>query len=219
MAEPSRTVLVTGFEPFGGESENPSQSIARELAGRTIADRLVASEILPCVYGESIKALKAAIRRHRPELVICLGQAGGRAGLTIERVALNLDDAPIPDNAGQRPIDQPISRTGPAASWSTLPVKAVARAIAMAGIEASVSHTAGTFVCNHVFYGLMQTLKRRPGIRGGFIHVPFLPEQSERQGRNAPFMLLSQMVRGVEMAIETALATPADGSMTGGATH
>jgi pyroglutamyl-peptidase len=134
-------------------------------------------------------------------------------------VAINLDDAPIPDNAGQRPIDRPISNDGPAACWSTLPVKAIARAIAMAGIDASVSHTAGTYVCNHVFYGLMQLLQTRPDVRGGFIHVPFLPEQSQRQGRGAPFMILPQMVQGVEVAIETALMTRSDTSISGGATH
>jgi len=214
-----RAVLVTGFEPFGGETENPSRQIALELAGRTVLGRTIVSAVLPCVFGESIRALKAAIKKHQPELVICLGQAGGRAGLTVERVAINLDDAPIADNAGVRPIDQPISKSGPAACWSTLPVKMTARAIAMAGIDASVSHSAGTFVCNHVFYGLMQALKRRPQTRGGFIHVPFLPEQSLRQGRNAPFMLLPQMVRGIEVAIETALSTEEDAAITGGATH
>jgi pyroglutamyl-peptidase len=214
-----RNVLVTGFDAFGGEIENPSRLIAQELAGRTIAGRKVVSEILPCVFGQSVQSLESAIGRHEPELVVCLGQAGGRAGLTLERVAINLDDAPIPDNAGQRPIDQPISNDGPAACWSTLPVKAIARAIAMAGIDASVSHTAGTYVCNHVFYGLMQLLQTRPDVKGGFIHVPFLPEQSERQGRGAPFMILPQMVRGVEVAIETALTAGGDSRIGGGATH
>jgi pyroglutamyl-peptidase len=221
MSIPStpRPVLLTGFDPFGGETANPSQSIALELSGRVIAERTVVSEILPCVYGQSLKALQTAIRKHNPELVICLGQAGGRIGLTLERIAINVDDAGIPDNAAQRPIDQPIAKCGPAAYWSTLPIKAMTRAIAMAGIEASVSQTAGTFVCNHVFYGLMRALKRRPGVRGGFIHVPFLPEQSERQGRSAPFMLLPQMVRGIEVAIETALKVTDDARVTGGATH
>ncbi|QDT57164.1 Pyrrolidone-carboxylate peptidase [Caulifigura coniformis] len=214
-----RTVLVTGFEPFGGETENPSRQIALELAGRSVLGRTIVSEVLPCVFGKSTRALRTAIRKHAPELVICLGQAGGRAGLTLERVAINLDDAPLPDNAGVRPIDQPILKSGPAAYWSTLPVKGMARAMAMAGIEASVSHSAGTYVCNHVFYGLMQSLKRRPATRGGFIHVPFLPEQSLRQGRSAPFMLLPQMVRGIEVAIETALSLAEDASIAGGATH
>ncbi len=215
----ARSVLVTGFEPFGGEIENPSRLIVAELSGRLIAGRVVRGEVLPCRFGESTRQLRSALRRHEPELVICLGQAGGRAGLTLERVAINLDDAPIADNAGLRPIDQPILKSGPAACWSTLPVKAMARAIALAGIEASVSHSAGTFVCNHVFYGLMQALKRRPQTRGGFIHVPFLPEQSQRQGRHAPFLLLPQMVRGIEIAIQTALAHAADPALAGGATH
>lgn len=214
-----RSVLITGFEPFAGDTQNPSQLIALELAGRTIAGRPVMTAILPCVFGQSVKALQNAIRKHDPELVICLGQAGGRSGLALERVAINIDDAPIPDNAAQRPIDQPIAKNGPAAYWSTLPVKAMTRAIALAGIDASLSQTAGTYVCNHVFYGLMRTLKRRSGILGGFIHVPFLPEQSQRQGRNAPFMLLPQMVRGIEVAIETALSVEDDIRATGGATH
>jgi pyroglutamyl-peptidase len=216
-----KTVLLTGFEPFGGEVINPSALAVEELDGRTIARRRVVSAVLPCVFGESIVALKRELRRVRPELVVCVGQAGGRAGISVERIAINVDDARIPDNLGEQPIDEPIARRGPAAYWSTLPIKAVVGALNEAGIEAAVSQSAGTFVCNHVFYGLMRTLKRRQGVRGGFIHVPYTPAQAQAQhgGRPVPSMSLEEIVRGLEIATRTALTTRRDRRVTGGATH
>lgn len=167
-----KTVLVTGFEPFGGDPANPSQEIARALDGRVLAGRSVVGAVLPCVFGASAAELKRLLRAHRPEMVVCLGLAAGRTEVTPERVAINVDDARIADNAGAQPVDRAVVRGGPAAYFSTLPIKAMTAALREAGVPAAVSQTAGTFVCNHVFYVLMHTLRRRRGVRGGFVHVP-----------------------------------------------
>ncbi len=208
-----KTVLVTGFEPFGGELRNPSQEIARALDGRVIAGRRVVGAVLPCVFGASIAELNKLLREHRPSLVLCLGQAGGRAEITPERVAINVDDARLADNAGAQPLDRPIVRGGPAAYWSTLPIKAIVRALQRRGVLVAVSQTAGTFVCNHVFYGLMHALRRRRGVRGGFIHVPFVPEQATR---GQPSLPLATMTEAVALAVETALTTRRDARLPGG---
>src|SRR5688572_13370135 len=168
-----KTVLLTGFEPFGGDALNPSGEIARRLDGAVIAGHHVQGAILPCVFGKSATALKGLMRRHRPSMVICLGLANGRSEITPERVAINVDDARIPDNAGRQPVDRAVVKGGPTAYWSTLPIKAIVAALRRNRIPASVSQTAGTFVCNHVFYALMHELARKRGaIRGGFIHIP-----------------------------------------------
>ena len=211
-----KTVLLTGFEPFGGETINPSAEIARLLHGTIVARHQIAGALLPCVFGAAITELKKQIRATKPALVICLGQAGGRTDITPERVALNVDDARIADNAGRQPIDQPIRPKGPAAYWSTLPIKAIVAALQQRGLPASVSQTAGTFVCNHVFYGLMHALRGQKKTRGGFIHVPFLPEQAQAGQASLP---LETMVEAVSVAIATAVATRRDATLTGGATH
>lgn len=205
---------MTGFEPFGGERINPSAEIARQLHGTVIAGHRVTGAMLPCVFGAAIRELEKSIATVRPVLVVCVGQAGGRDAITPERVAINVDDARIPDNAGAQPVDRPVVRGGPAAYWSTLPVKAIVAALRRADIPAAVSQTAGTFVCNHVFYGLMHALRRRPRLRGGFIHVPFLPEQAKR---GEPSLALEAMVRGIEIAIATALRHRRDVRRAGGA--
>lgn len=207
------TVLLTGFEPFGGDAANPSQDIVRALAGRTIAGHRVAGLVLPCVFGRSAREVRAALKRERPVLVICLGVAAGRAAITPERVAVNLDDARIPDNAGLQPCDRPVVRGGPAAYFSTLPAKAIVAALARRGLPAAVSHTAGTFVCNHVFYSLMRALARRRGVRGGFIHVP----AADAAGGTRPWLPLADQIEGIEIAIRTALRVRRDGRRRGGA--
>ena len=212
----TKTILITGFEPFGGEKRNPSQEIAQALDGRVIAGRRVVGAVLPCVFGRSLAELKKLLRRHRPELVVCVGQAGGRAEITPERVAINVDDARIADNAGRQPIDQPIIPGGPAAYWSKLPLKAIVVALRKKKIPAAVSQTAGTFVCNHVFYGLMHALRRQRGVRGGFIHVPFLPGQA-RKGQ--PSLPLETMTKAVALAVETTIKHRRDISAPGGQTH
>ena len=211
-----KTVLLTGFEPFGGEAVNPSQEIARHWHGRMIGGHQVVGALLPCVFGAAITELKKQICTTRPVLVICVGQAGGRADITPERVAINVDDARIADNAGRQPVDRPIVRGGPAAYWSTLPIKAIVAALRKHGIPASVSQTAGTFVCNHVFYGLMDALRPKRGVRGGFIHVPFLPEQAKK---GQPSLPLETMVEAIGVAIATALMTHRDVKSGGGQTH
>ncbi len=211
-----RTVLVTGFEPFDGAEINPSLEIARNLHGSVIAGHTVVGALLPCVFGAAIPELQRLLRVHRPALVICVGQAGGRAAITPERVALNVDDARIPDNAGAQPVDRPVVRGGPAAYFSTLPVKAIVADLRAAGLPSEVSQTAGTFVCNHVFYGLMHALRKRKDLRGGFIHVPFLPEQAQKGQASLP---LEDMVYGVALAVETALRRKKDLRLAGGQTQ
>jgi len=212
-----KTILITGFEPFGGESRNPSQEIAQALDGRMFGKAKVVGAVLPCVFGDSIQELKRLLKQCKPALVLCLGQAGGRAEITPERVAINVDDARIPDNAGALPVDRPVVRGGPAAYWSTLPIKAIVSALRRQGLPAAVSQTAGTFVCNHVFYGLMHALSRgEGGVRGGFIHVPFLPEQA-KDGQ--PSIELEDMVAAIEIAAAVALKTRRDTRVKGGAEH
>ena len=211
-----KKVLVTGFEPFGGEKINPSEEIARELNGRVIQGRMVVGRILPCVFGAANAELRRLIREVKPELVIAVGQAGGRAEITPERVAINVDDARIPDNTGARPIDTAVVARGPAAYWSTLPIKRIVAAMRSRGIPAAVSQTAGTFVCNHVFYGLMHALKSQRSVRAGFIHVPFLPEQA---GKGQASLSQEKMAEAIAVAVDISLRTRRDLRMGEGQTH
>lgn len=213
------TVLVTGFEPFAGEPVNPSALAVQTLDSRVIAGRRVVGRVLPCVFGKSLQTLRREMRLAKPELVICVGQAGGQAGFAVERVAINVEDACIPDNAGAQPVDRPVDRAGPAAYWSTLPIKALIAALLEAGLPAEISQSAGTYVCNSVFYGLMRALARTPAVRGGFIHVPYLPEQAQRAVFGSPSLPLDLIVRGLEIAIATTFATTQDLKLVGGATH
>jgi pyroglutamyl-peptidase len=193
--------LVTAFEPFGGESLNASLEAVRRLPPR--AGRLeIATAVLPTSYARSLPALEAAIARAEPELVLAVGQAGGRAALCVERVAINLQDAEIADNDGARPVDAAVIAGGPAAYLSTLPVRAAVAALHAAELPAQLSMSAGTFVCNHVFYGLMHlaaTGKRR--FRAGFLHVPRLQEQP-----GAPSMTAEDIARGIVIVLEAATA-------------
>ncbi|WP_409343272.1 pyroglutamyl-peptidase I [Paenibacillus sp. MBLB4367] len=209
-------VLVTGFEPFGGEATNAAWEAVKQLAGSQPEGMEVAVAQLPTVFGRSVEALKQAVRDAQPDVVISVGQAAGRKEITPERVAINVDDARIPDNAGHAPIDKPIVPEGPAAYWSTLPIKAIVRDIREAGIAAAVSNTAGTYVCNHLFYGLAHLLATEyPQIRGGFIHVPLIPEQAE--GRpDMPSMPLGSIVQGLAIAISTSVRVERDIEEEGG---
>ena len=150
--------------------------------------------------------------------MLAVGQAGGRTDITVERVAINVDDARIADNQGQQPVDVPIVADGPAAWFSSLPIKAMVVAMRNAGIPASVSQTAGTFVCNHVMYGLLHKLHDVPAVKGGFIHIPYLPQQAA-QHPGAPSMAADTVRRALEVAIATALQVESDIAVTGGATH
>jgi pyroglutamyl-peptidase len=200
--------LVTGFEPFGGESINPSADVARALHGRTIGGVPVVGIVVPCVFGAAVTVLQAALDAHHPRLVLALGQAAGREGLSLERVAINVDDARIADNAGTQPIDQAVVAGAPAAYFSTLPIKAMVAALREAGLPAAVSNSAGTFVCNHVFFGLQHALRRRRTVRSGFMHLPLLPGQSGDAA--VPTLPLASMIDGVALALAVALATRTD---------
>jgi pyroglutamyl-peptidase len=216
-----RTVLLTGFEPFGGESINPSWEVARALDAERIGGARVHARLLPCLFGESLRVLRQEMRALRPDLVICVGQAGGRAAITPERVAINVDDARMADNAGRRLVDQPIIRGGTAAYWSTLPIKAIVAALAEARIPAAVSQSAGTFVCNHVFYGLMHSLarsRRLPRPRGGFIHIPYVPGQAGVK-KGIPSLPLGKMVSALRIAVTVSLRRSRDVLVAGGTTH
>jgi len=205
--------LVTGFEPFGDDPINPALEALHCLPGR-LGHIEIATWTLPTAFGRSLDALDAALRATRPDLVLCLGLAGGRAALSLERIAINLDDARIPDNAAQQPIDRAIVAGGPAAYFATLPIKAAAAALRDAGLPAIVSNTAGTFVCNHVFYGLMhRAATSRPALRGGFLHLPYLPAQAARIANSdggAPSMALADIVRGIEIVLAVAAARTED---------
>jgi pyroglutamyl-peptidase len=212
-----RTVLLTGFDPFGGESTNPSWEAVRRLAGTTVARHRVVAERLPTAFGAALTALGAALERHRPALVLCVGQAGGRAALSVERVALNLIDARIPDNSGAQPIDVPVVAGAPLAYFAPLPVKAIVGALRAAGVPAEVSHSAGTFVCNAVFYGLCHRLATAlPDTRGGFVHVPYLPGQAAARP-GTPSMALETMVAGLRVAMEAALTREEEAGVSAGA--
>ena len=196
-------VLVTGFEPFGGETTNPSWEICERLP-REIAGMRVQTCRVPCEFRRSIEVAANAIEVHRPLLVVCIGQAGGRAKLGVERIAINVDDARMPDNAGARPLDEAIAANGPPAYFATLPVKAMAVAMRAAGVPAEVSNSAGTYVCNHLMYGVLHYLAASgQRARAGFIHVPYSEEQVLDK-RGTPGMALTSMVKGVEAAIAAA---------------
>lgn len=213
------TVLLTGFEPFNQQPVNPAWETVRALDGWSGDGFTVVARQLPCVFGGALAALHEAIGATRPSIVIAVGQAGGRHDITVERVAINVDDAPIVDNAGAQVVDEPVVADGPVGYFSTLPIKAIVHALRGAGIPASVSQTAGTFVCNHVFYGLMHALRDDPAIRAGFIHIPFLPQQAAAHPTPAPSMALADMIEGIRIAIRTACTTAHDLREAGGGTH
>jgi pyroglutamyl-peptidase len=206
--------LLTGFDPFGGDALNPSWLLAERLAGQVIAGHPVVAEQLSTVFADAPARLRAALIRHRPVLAVALGLAAGRAAISLERVAINLIDARIPDNAGAQPVDAPVSAHGPAAYFSTLPIKAMRAAMLAADAPAEISQTAGTFVCNQVFYALMQALAGDAGLaatRGGFIHRPLLPAQGW------PSVPLDVMARGLRAGLTAAIKHPVDLRETGGA--
>ena len=211
-------LLLTAFDPFGGETVNPAQQAVEAVADR-VGEVEIVKLVVPTVFGRSIDVVAEAIEKHSPDAVLCIGQAGGRPDLTPERIAINMDDARIPDNEGNRPVDDPIRNDGQAAYFSTLPVKAMVEAIRAAGIPASLSNTAGTFVCNHLMYGVLYTLEKKyPGVRGGFMHVPFLPSQVQ-DGRQYPSMSRESIVRGIEAAVRAIGEYDSDVHTPEGKTH
>ena len=219
MSAKIHKVLITGFEPFAGDGINPSQVIVAALDGKRIARHRIVGAVLPTQFAQSLGQLESLISKHHPVLVLALGQAGGREGISLERVAINLIDARIADNAGEQPVDVPVVADGPNAYFSTLPIKAMLARLIAAGITASLSHTAGTFVCNQVFYGLAHlTATRYPSMRSGFIHVPYLPEQAADHP-GAPDMPLITMLEAIHLCVEAAVTHADDLHFAAGATH
>lgn len=195
-------ILVTGFDPFGNETINPAYEAVKLLPGRIAGAEVVKLEI-PTVFGKCEAAVEAAIEEHHPDVVLCVGQAGGRFDISVERVAINLADARIPDNEGNQPIDVPIRSEGQSAYFATVPVKAMVERIRGRGIPASVSYTAGSFVCNYIMYCVAYSIeKSHPGLRSGFIHVPFMPSQAIGKPVNTPTMAIETVVSALEAAVE-----------------
>jgi pyroglutamyl-peptidase len=196
--------LVTGFEPFGGSVANPSELLVRALEAAPPAGFELAAAVLPVSYARAGAALESAVRSAEPELVVCFGQADGRSGISVERIALNFDDTERPDNEGVASNTE-IDAEGPVAYRSTLPVDAIVAALRDEGIPAGSSRDAGGYLCNRVFYTLMRLLEaERPGARGGFVHVPLLPEQALESP--APSMALETLERAACVVLATAVA-------------
>ena len=215
-----KNILLTGFDPFGEEAINPATEVTKELAGMKVKNHRIESVEIPTVRNLSVKVIAEKIAELKPELVISIGQAGGRPAISIERVAINIDDYRIEDNGGNQPVDQAINPDGPAAYFATLPVKAIVKKLQKAGIPAEVSNTAGTFVCNHLMYGLLDYLQENGlDIPAGFIHIPFLPEQViEKPGKAS--MALSTIKEGILLGLEAAIENKArDISYQAGKVH
>ena len=208
-------VLLTGFDPFGGEKVNPAEE-AVKMVKENINGATVIKLTIPTVRHKSVKAIEEAIEKHNPNIVISIGQAGGRYDITPERVAINMDDFRIKDNEGNQPTDETIEEDGQAAYFSNLPIKAMVKHMNENKIPATVSNTAGTFVCNHVMYGIMYMIdKKYPNIKGGFIHIPYMTSQVIDK-KNTPYMSLEEIVKGLESAIEACTLYNKDIKAVGG---
>lgn len=208
-------ILVTGFDPFGGEPINPAIESVKKLPDNIAGAEIIKLEI-PTVRGKSLEKIEKAIQEHNPDIILSVGQAGGRFDITVERVGINMDDFRIPDNEGNQVIDEPVFSDGDNAYFVKLPVKAMVQNIQKNKIPASVSYTAGTFVCNHVLYGVLYLVEKKyKGKKSGFIHIPFLPEQVVDK-RNMPSMELNTIVKGLTAAIEAIVENAEDIKETGG---
>ena len=214
-----KTILITGFDPFGGESINPAWEAVKRVSDQ-VGDVEVVKLMVPTVFYKSIDTVAAAIEKEKPDAVLCIGQAGGRFDLNPERVAININDARIPDNEGNQPLDGPVFEDGETAYFATLPIKAMAEEIRKAGVPASVSNTAGTYVCNHLMYGVLYTLANKyPDVRGGFMHVPFITSQVINRKPIAPSLSLEQIVTGIEAAVKAIGENQEDIKTVEGQTH
>ena len=190
-----KKLLITGFDPFGGETVNPAWEAVKKLPDR-ITDYTLYKLEIPTVFGLAAETVLAKAAQTQPDLILCIGQAGGRAAVTPERIAVNIRDARIPDNAGNQPGGEQIAPDGPAAYFATVPVKEMAAAIENAGIAATVSNSAGAFVCNDTLYSLLHHYAHTD-VKVGFIHVPYLPEQGQ------PNMELEVITKALTIAIQT----------------
>jgi pyroglutamyl-peptidase len=209
-------VLITGFDPFGGEKINPAWEAVKGIKDIIEGAKIIKLEI-PTVFNKSIEKVKEAMELEKPDIVLCIGQAGGRYDMTVERVAINVDDARIEDNEGNQPIDIPVFEDGENAYFSNLPIKAMVEEIKGQGIPASISNSAGTFVCNHIMYGVLYHInKTYKNMRGGFIHVPFINEQVLDK-KNQPYMPVEHISKALEAAIKAAVINNEDIKKSGGA--
>jgi pyroglutamyl-peptidase len=213
------TLLLTGFAPFGGETSNPSWDAIERLGSGTIAGHDVVVRRLPCSFEQAAEELQQALVAVRPSVLICVGQAGGRTRIGLERIAINVDDTVYADEAGYRPVDLPVIPGGPAAYFATVPLKATLGRLQKAGVPVEVSQTAGTFVCNHIFYvALHLAATQYPELKVGLMHVPYSPAQAVAHG-GAPSMSLTMMRDAVSIAAEVALTTDHDQLLAAGSRH
>lgn len=211
-------VLITGFDPFGGESINPAWEAVKMMKDE-IANAEIIKMQIPTVVGKSIEKIHEKMKEVKPDLVLSIGQAGGRFGVTPERVAINVTDARIPDNEGNQPIDEPIFADGPAAYFSSLPVKAMVQAVKDAGYPSVLSNSAGTYICNHVMYGILYYIdKEFPAVRGGFIHVPYAASQVVNKP-GTPSMAIADITASLEAAVKAAVENIQDIKAVGGELH
>lgn len=212
-------IMITGFDPFGGESVNPAYEAVKLLPDNIGGAQIVKLEV-PTVFGKAGKVLEDAIKSEQPDAVICVGQAGGRSGMTVEKVAINFQDARIPDNDSQQPVDKTIREDGETAYFATIPIKAMVAKMRENNIPAFISYTAGTYVCNDLMYSLMYLIdKQYPQIRGGFIHVPYAMEQTIDKPIGTASMALDMIAKGLECAVLAVVENQEDISQAMGTTH
>ena len=213
-------ILVSGFDPFGGEKVNPAYEAVKLLPDRIAGAEVIKLEI-PTVFHKSAEIIEQKVEEVDPDVILCIGQAGGRFGVTPERIAINIDDARIPDNEKNQPVDVKVREVGPAAYFSSLPIKAMVEKMKAAKVPASVSNSAGTFVCNHIMYQILYMIdKNYPDKIGGFVHCPFIPEQVIDKA-NQPSMHLEDITRGLEAGIEAIVERQGKGDIReiGGTIH
>ena len=200
-------ILVTGFDPFGGQSVNPAYEAVRLLPDQIRTAAIIKAQI-PTIFGQGADLLEQLMDAHKPNAVLLVGQAGGRTAISVERIAINVRDASIADNAGAQPVDQPVVPDGPAAYFATIPVKQIIRKVQDAGIPCRISDSAGTFVCNDLMYRMLHHIDVRHLLAiGGFIHVPYLPQQAAALPGQAPSMSLEMIVQALHLALEEILAS------------
>jgi len=217
MEECKMKVLVTGFDPFGGDKVNPAYEAVKKMPDEIAGAQIIKVEV-PTVFAKSSQVVEKAIAEHQPEIVICVGQAGGRSAVSFERVAINLAEARIADNEGNQPFDTALEPDGPAAYFTSLPIKAMTKN--EHGLPAYISYTAGTFVCNDIMYRLLHLIETKfPTIRGGFIHVPFSPDQVIDRPVGTPSMSLDDIAASLTYAVEAAVTNDHDIAGNAGTTH
>ena len=203
-------ILVTGFDPFGGEEVNPAYEAVKLLPDKIAGSDIIKVEI-PTVFSKSTIVTEEAIKEHNPDIVLNVGQAGGRSSITVEKVAINLAEARIPDNEGEQPLDEKLREDGETAYFATIPVKAMVKNIRDHGIPANISYTAGTYVCNSIMYNVLyMTSKKYTNIRAGFIHVPFATEQVADKPEGVPSMSVETIAKAIEYAIEAIIKNEED---------